>query len=180
MLVVDTILILLTVWYTIAAKYHTTRKKHYDTIPATEERDDIGLVENAAKHGVSLEVPIAASDDGSNEGDCLSDLGLFIQSLSRLGGNHGGLSFGFESLGYQPQKNRKSILSGVTGTIDHGTLWGIMGASGAGKCKICIGGPPRLSVLMMFKATFLNVLMGKVKNTGGAITVNGARKDLSK
>ena len=32
----------------------------------------------------------------------------------------------------------------------------------------------------MFKATFLNVLMGKVKNTGGAITVNGVRKDLSK
>ena len=143
MLVVDTILILLTLWYTIAVKYHTTRKKNYDMVPAREDRDDIGLIENAAKHGVSLEVPIAPSDDGSNDEDGPSDLGLFIQSMSRMGGNHGGLSFGFDSLNYQPIKSRKSILSGVTGTIDHGTLWGIMGASGAGKCKICAGHCPR-------------------------------------
>ena len=64
-----------------------------------------------------------------------SDLQLFVQSLSKcIEATKFGLSFGFEDLSFHPNKTSKPILSEVTGYIDHGTLWGVMGASGAGKC----------------------------------------------
>lgn len=72
------------------------------------------------------------------------DIHRFVQSLSRctLASNFG-LSFEFEDLKFQPKKKGKPILSEVSGQIKGGTLWGVMGASGAGK------------------STFVNVLMGK-------------------
>ena len=64
-----------------------------------------------------------------------SDLHLFVQSLSKcLGGGKFGLSFDFEDLKFQPPKAVKPILSQVSGCINEGSLWGVMGASGAGKC----------------------------------------------
>ncbi|EED13554.1 ATP-binding cassette transporter, putative [Talaromyces stipitatus ATCC 10500] len=44
----------------------------------------------------------------------------------------------------------------VTGSIDRGTLAGVMGGSGAGK------------------STFVNVLMGKTSNIGGVVAVNNS------
>ena len=68
----------------------------------------------------------------------------FVQSLSRCTvASNFGLSFEFENLKFQPNKKSKPILSEVSGQIESGTLWGVMGASGAGK------------------STFVNVLMGK-------------------
>ena len=68
----------------------------------------------------------------------------FVQSLSNCTRvRRFGLSFGFESLKFQPNASAKPILSEVSGHINSGTLWGIMGASGAGK------------------STFVNVLMGQ-------------------
>jgi hypothetical protein len=65
-----------------------------------------------------------------------TDLQQFVQSLSRiLGATKFGLSFEFQNLHFQPKKNPKPILSEVTGLIDAGSLWGVMGASGAGKCE---------------------------------------------
>jgi len=68
-----------------------------------------------------------------------TDLQEFVQSLSRiLGATKFGLSFEFQNLHFQPPKNPKPILSDVTGLIDAGSLWGVMGASGAGKCKFTL------------------------------------------
>jgi ABC-type glutathione transport system ATPase component len=68
-----------------------------------------------------------------------TDLQEFVQSLSRiLGATKFGLSFEFQNLHFQPPKNPKPILSDVTGLIDAGSLWGVMGASGAGKCEFTL------------------------------------------
>ncbi|KAF1996579.1 hypothetical protein P154DRAFT_579828 [Amniculicola lignicola CBS 123094] len=72
-----------------------------------------------------------------------------------------GLSFEFEDLQFEPKPGKK-ILRNVSGSIDSGSMWAVMGGSGAGK------------------STFVNVLMGKTKNTGGSIKVNGHHKDMSK
>jgi len=70
-------------------------------------------------------------DDAPN-----TDLKDFVNSLSKcLGSGQFGLSFEFEDLMFQPDKNRKPILEKVSGMIDAGSLWGVMGASGAGKCE---------------------------------------------
>ncbi|KAB8293844.1 hypothetical protein EYC80_009325 [Monilinia laxa] len=91
------------------------------------------------------------------------DLQSFVQSLSNcFGGTKFGLSFEFEDLKFQPPQAKKPVLSQVSGLIDAGSLWGVMGASGAGK------------------STFVNVLMGKTKNTGGVTKVNGITGDISK
>jgi ABC-type multidrug transport system fused ATPase/permease subunit len=64
-----------------------------------------------------------------------SDLQLFVQSLTKcMGSNRSGLSFEFNDLKFQPRKSTKPILSEVTGYINGGSLCGVMGASGAGKC----------------------------------------------
>ena len=71
-----------------------------------------------------------------NNGASRTDLQQFVQSLSRiLGATKFGLNFEFQNLHFQPKKNPKPILSDVTGMIDAGSLWGVMGASGAGKCE---------------------------------------------
>lgn len=71
-----------------------------------------------------------------NNGASRTDLQQFVQSLSRiLGATKFGLSFEFQNLHFQPKGNPKPILSDVTGLIDAGSLWGVMGASGAGKCE---------------------------------------------
>jgi hypothetical protein len=68
-------------------------------------------------------------------GEQKSDLLLFVQSLSKcLGATKFGLSFEFQDLGFKAPKSGKVILSDVSGTIHAGSLWGVMGASGAGKC----------------------------------------------
>lgn len=65
-----------------------------------------------------------------------TDLHLFVQSLSKcMGGGKFGLSFEFKNLKFQPPKAPKPIISEVSGCINEGSLWGVMGASGAGKCK---------------------------------------------
>jgi ABC-type multidrug transport system fused ATPase/permease subunit len=72
----------------------------------------------------------------NDAGDQKTDLHLFVQSLSKcLGATKFGLSFEFQDLGFKPPKSSKPILADVSGTIHAGSLWGVMGASGAGKCE---------------------------------------------
>lgn len=72
-----------------------------------------------------------ANDSGGQK----TDLHLFVQSLSKcLGATKFGLTFEFQDLGFKPPKSNKKILDQVSGTIHAGSLWGVMGASGAGKC----------------------------------------------
>lgn len=90
------------------------------------------------------------------------DFQRFIRSVSRsITTQSIGLSFDFENLAYETKRGKK-ILQEVTGTMPRGSMWGVMGGSGAGK------------------STFLNVLMGKASHTGGAVKINGWSKDMSK
>lgn len=62
------------------------------------------------------------------------DIQQFVKSLSRCTlASSFGLSFEFDNLSFQPRKTDKPVLSEVSGQIRSGTLWGVMGASGAGK-----------------------------------------------
>ncbi|KAI9745242.1 MAG: hypothetical protein M1818_001520 [Claussenomyces sp. TS43310] len=91
------------------------------------------------------------------------DLRAFVQSLSKcLGATRFGLSFEFQDLKFRPPKSIEPVLSEVTGNIDSGSLWGVMGASGAGK------------------STFVNVLMGRQAHTGGITKVNGDSSNIRK
>lgn len=86
----------------------------------------------------------------------------FIRSVSRSVTTQSiGLSFDFENLAFETSKGKK-ILQEVTGTMPRGSMWGVMGGSGAGK------------------STFLNVLMGKADHTGGAVKINGWTKNMNK
>jgi ABC-type glutathione transport system ATPase component len=83
-----------------------------------------------------LEADFAFHDLTQDDGAQKTDLHLFVQSLSKcLGATKFGLTFEFQDLNFTPPKSKKKILSDVSGTIHAGSLWGVMGASGAGKCK---------------------------------------------
>ncbi|KEF51934.1 uncharacterized protein A1O9_11924 [Exophiala aquamarina CBS 119918] len=89
-----------------------------------------------------------------------------IQRLMRsfqecIGADNVGLAFEFQDLSFEP-KPGKSILSGISGVMQSGSFWAVMGGSGAGK------------------STFLNVLMGKTKHTGGTVLVNGHQEKMKK
>ncbi|KAL7622376.1 hypothetical protein AAE478_007880 [Parahypoxylon ruwenzoriense] len=82
-------------------------------------------------------------------------LRAFVESMRRAtDAAHFGLSFAYSDLSFQPQGTAKPILQNVTGSIERGSLTAVMGGSGAGK------------------STFVNVLMGKVTNTGGSVMIN--------
>lgn len=67
-----------------------------------------------------------------------TDLNRFLVSLAKCledeDGNFG-LSYEFNNLSFQPKKAPLPILSEVTGFIDNGSLWGVMGAAEAGTCE---------------------------------------------
>jgi ABC-type multidrug transport system ATPase subunit len=107
---------------------------------------------------------VSTFDDDEIEADFQNnpDFQHFIRSVSRSVTTQSiGLSFDFENLAYETKRGKK-ILQEVTGTMPRGSMWGVMGGSGAGK------------------STFLNVLMGKASHTGGAVKINGWPKDMNK
>ena len=60
----------------------------------------------------------------------------FVKSLQRcIQRSDIGLEIGFDQLGFQLQSGGRSILKGVSGIVKPGSLLGVMGPSGAGKCK---------------------------------------------
>lgn len=100
--------------------------------------------------------------DGDSDFQSNPDFQRFIQSMSKTIETQSiGLSFDFENLMFETAKGKR-ILQEVTGTMSRGSMWGVMGGSGAGK------------------STFLNVLMGKANHTGGVVKINGWVKDMAK
>ncbi|OLN83300.1 putative white-brown complex-like protein 30 [Colletotrichum chlorophyti] len=90
-------------------------------------------------------------------------LQAFVSSMRRATDvTNFGLAFSYADLKCQPKKSKKTILQNVTGSIDRGTLTAVMGGSGAGK------------------TTFVNVLMGKTKNTDGLVAVNSSPDKLKR
>lgn len=97
------------------------------------------------------------SNDDLERNDLASHLQAFIRSMQRVTeATHFGLSFQYRNLSYSPPGATKPILHDVTGSIERGKLTAVMGGSGAGK------------------STFINVLMGKLTNTGGLVLVNNS------
>lgn len=130
------------------------RKKNYAALPNPEkdlDGDDIELITKGSTQ------PEDHDDLSANP-----DFQVFMRYISRLIKTKDvGLSFDFEGLEFEPTPGKK-ILKGVSGCIQSGSMWAVMGGSGAGK------------------STFFNVLMGKTRHTGGLIKVNGHPKDMAK
>jgi ABC-type multidrug transport system ATPase subunit len=132
------------------------RKKNYAALPNTGKDMDGDDIELLTK-GASNQQPEDHDDLSANP-----DFQVFIRYISRLIKTKDiGLSFDFEGLEFEPTPGKK-ILKGVSGSIQSGSMWAVMGGSGAGK------------------STFFNVLMGKTRHTGGVIKVNGHPKDMAK
>ncbi|KAI1772309.1 hypothetical protein F4818DRAFT_182589 [Hypoxylon cercidicola] len=104
----------------------------------------------------ALEYPsLQSSTLDVSEGGFSPQLRAFVESMRRAtDGARFGLSFAYSDLSFQPKGSAKPILQNVTGSIDRGSLTAVMGGSGAGK------------------STFVNVLMGKITNTGGSVMIN--------
>lgn len=119
------------------------------------DADDIELIPKGGR-------PATPALSDNDELDSNPDFKVFMHYVARLiKTKEVGLSFDFDNLEFEPQKGKK-ILQGVSGSIKSGSMWAVMGGSGAGK------------------STFFNVLMGKTKNTGGEIKINGRSKDMTK
>lgn len=107
--------------------------------------------------GSTTDVEAISSEDLTEPDDLAPHLQAFIKSMQRVTeAAHFGLSFQYENLSYCPPGAPKPILHDVTGSIERGKLTAVMGGSGAGK------------------STFINVLMGKLTNTGGLVMVNNS------
>lgn len=163
LLLFDSILVLWIVWRKVAARFKrkyprkakgsrfslrraatflndSRQNKQYQSL---DDDNDITLEANILKvqrtptgFHEAVEEDFVYNPEFAHDSQSSSDLHLFVQSLSKcIGASKFGLSFGFEGLSFQPAKAEKPILSEVTGHIGHGSLWGVMGASGAGKCK---------------------------------------------
>jgi ABC-type multidrug transport system ATPase subunit len=82
-------------------------------------------------------------------------LRAFVESMRKAtDAAHFGLSFHYSGLSFQPGRAPKPIIQNITGSIKRGSLVAVMGGSGAGK------------------STFVNVLMGKITKTKGAVMIN--------
>ncbi len=107
---------------------------HMESRITSMQRRPTGFQELGESEAAFLFQDQIKQDDGSQK----TDLHLFVESLSKcLGASKFGLSFEFQDLAFKPPKSNKKILSEVSGTINAGSLWGVMGASGAGKCEYC-------------------------------------------
>lgn len=127
----------------------TNSTPRYDVFPGSESASDAGL-DDGPRTGL-VEESVARS-----KGDEISpQLKAFVESMRKATDMaRFGLSFQYNNLSYQPRGASRPILHNVTGSIVRGSLTAVMGGSGAGK------------------STFINVLMGKLTNTGGSVTVN--------
>ncbi|KAI1090440.1 hypothetical protein F5B19DRAFT_322499 [Rostrohypoxylon terebratum] len=111
---------------------------------------------------LNFPTPRSSTSDIS-ESDFTPELKAFVESMKRAtDGARFGLSFAYSNLSFQPKGNPRPILQNVTGSIERGSLTAVMGGSGAGK------------------STFVNVLMGKVTNTGGTVMINNVPGKIKK
>ncbi|KAI6245928.1 Broad substrate specificity ATP-binding cassette transporter ABCG2 [Erysiphe necator] len=99
------------------------------------------------------------ADEYTNNKDSVS---LFVASIKNfVGMNDVGISIGFRDISYTLESG-KTIVAPQTGHIEKGSIWAVMGASGAGK------------------TSFFNLIMGKLSHTGGEIYANRAPCNISK
>ncbi|KAI3330280.1 hypothetical protein F4824DRAFT_479508 [Ustulina deusta] len=180
LIALDVVLTLSLVWYIINKRLWRSREAHkpkgisaisagmtgYKELP-DEPNHDPELIPMHATYmpprtdtwtgfEAALDIPMPVNSDTVEY-----DLGLtpelraFVDSMRKAtDASQFGLSFTYTNLSFQPKGAPKPILQNVTGSIERGSLTAVMGGSGAGK------------------STFVNVLMGKIANTGGSVAVN--------
>jgi ABC-type transport system involved in cytochrome bd biosynthesis fused ATPase/permease subunit len=90
-----------------------------------------------------------------------------------------GLEFSLREIQCNLGNKLHPILQGISGRITKGRLFGILGPSGAGKCKFTIPDTAALCAKAQ-KATFINILAGRSKPTYGSISINGVSGDPTK
>lgn len=181
LIIVDVLLVLGFLWYLLRRRFLRSREQHSDSAKSKVRgafvRANSGYKEipNEMDHEVApmqatyipgadgwtgfeaaLEYPSPQSSElDMSESTFSPQLRAFVGSMRRAtDGARFGLSFAYSDLSFQPKGSAKPILQNVTGSIDRGSLTAVMGGSGAGK------------------STFVNVLMGKTKNTGGSVMIN--------
>ncbi|KAI1001423.1 hypothetical protein K3495_g6776 [Podosphaera aphanis] len=91
-----------------------------------------------------------------------SSLSRYLASVKRcVESNEVGMSFGFKNIS-RVLDNGIEIIASQSGFIEKGTLWGVMGGSGAGK------------------TSFVNLIMGKTRPSSGTTYVNEAPCNISR
>ncbi|KAF7560616.1 hypothetical protein G7046_g3524 [Stylonectria norvegica] len=138
----------------------------YKTLPDENEQPDQEMVPMNATYtpgqqdgwtGFEAALDMQSIYEGHERDDSsfTPQLRIFVESMRKAtDATNFGLSFGYSDLNFHPKGVKNPILQNVTGSIDRGSLVAVMGGSGAGK------------------STFVNVLMGKTKHTGGMVSVN--------
>ncbi|KIV78509.1 hypothetical protein PV11_10219 [Exophiala sideris] len=151
---IDLILVLVAVWF-----YFFSRRKIHKKSQKKVKKETLHMVDQEENnlHPFLTNEPIEAHELTETP-----EIHRLMQSFREcIGADNVGLSFTFEGLSFEPNPG-KSILSGISGAMQSGSFWAVMGGSGAGK------------------STFLNVLMGKTKHTGGSVLVNGHHEKMKK
>lgn len=142
MIAIDFLLLIFISGPTLWNSYRFRRRKARTTHLAGEEPSCRGSSELAQEAPEVADIPLCDVSIGGRIDTTYQDeeviaveFRLFIESLARcVGTRELGLSFAFEDLGLKLANGKKEILAGVTGFIKSGSMWGVMGASGAGKC----------------------------------------------
>ena len=84
---------------------------------------------------VELQDVVRTDEEGFVVDSSDSEFREFIEPLTAcVHGNNATLSLDFQGIGYKLKGQEKAIITDITGTLKSGSLWGVMGASGSGKC----------------------------------------------
>ncbi|KAI1263305.1 hypothetical protein F5Y18DRAFT_395312 [Xylariaceae sp. FL1019] len=191
--IIDTILVFGLVWYVINRRFRRTRDSHKSSKPKSisaiaakatgynqlsdsgDDEADTEMLPMEATYmpgpdawtgfeaALDLPIPVSTEDMHDYDSGLSPQLLAFVESMRKAtDASTFGLSFTYTDLSFHPKSAQTPILQNVTGSIERGTLTAVMGGSGAGK------------------STFVNVLMGKTTNTGGAVTVNNVPGKIKK
>ena len=151
----DILLVIVTLflgWYFSMADHRSHRLHHLPTQMGMKERKGYGKLDDSDTEMVELDQGATGLRRrptgflGSLSGDAKSNMQMNMQASSELQafvdsmrkaiqGSNFGLSFGFSQLNFHPKGVSKPVLQNISGGIRAGSLVGVMGGSGAGKCK---------------------------------------------
>ena len=114
--------------------------------------------------GFQAAIDMATMEDDSStinlDIEATPELMSFVSSMKKaIQGTTFGLSIDFQQLKFQPKGASKPILSEVSGSIKSGSLVGVMGGSGAGKCISNLS--PKSNLTLTVSSNFCQCIDGK-------------------
>lgn len=127
LMIVDLLLIIGILRFRLRSPWYSWRKRNY--LPFVQNQSPQHQVSSTVARQTPESLQVVTDEK-------FLHLQQFVKSLrSCLGLSDVGLEIGFHDLGFQIGAERKIILSGLSGRVKPGSLLGIMGPSGAGKCS---------------------------------------------